>query len=67
VRAILYFSTLNTIVTDEPFSVIFLQSHQQHHAAPEVTFTIRSMLLKPKFKHLPLFKIIDFLRNAHVS
>jgi len=26
---------LNTIVTNQTFSVIFLQSHQQHHAAPE--------------------------------
>jgi len=34
---------LNTIVTDETFSVIFLQSHQQHHAAPEVSLTVRSM------------------------
>jgi len=51
---------LNTIVTDEIFSVIFLQSHQQHHAAPEVALTVRSMLLKRKFKPLPLFKIVDF-------
>jgi len=41
-------------------SVIFLQSHQQHHAAPEVALTVRSMLLKRKFRHLPLFKIVDF-------
>jgi len=27
---------LNTIVTNESFSVLFLRSHQQHHAAPEV-------------------------------
>ena len=27
---------LNTIVTDETFSVSFLQSHQQHYAAPEI-------------------------------
>jgi len=27
---------LNTIVTGETFSVIFLQSHQQHHASPKV-------------------------------
>jgi len=51
---------LNTIVTDENFSVIFLQSHQQHYAAPEVVLTVRSMLLKRKFRHLPLFKIVDF-------
>jgi len=36
------------------------QSHQQHHAAPEVSLTARSMLLKRKFRHLPLFKIVDF-------
>ena len=51
---------LNTIVTDETFSVIFLQSHQQHHAVPEVAFTVRSMFLKRKFRHLPLFKIVGF-------
>jgi len=37
-----------------------LQSHQQHHAAPEVAWTDRSMLSKRKFKHLPLFKIVGF-------
>jgi len=41
-------------------SVIFLQSHQQHRAAPEVALTVRSMLLKRKFRHLPLFKTVDF-------
>ena len=41
-------------------SVIFLQSHQQHHAAPEAALTIGSMLLKRKLRHLPLFKIVDF-------
>jgi len=51
---------LNTIVTDETFSVIFLQSHQQLHTAPEVALTVRSMLLKRKFRRLPLFKIVDF-------
>jgi len=40
---------LNTIVTDEMFSVIILQSHQQHHAAPEVALTVRGMLLRRKF------------------
>jgi len=45
---------------DETFSVIFLQSHQQHHAGPEVALTVRSMLLKINFRHLPLFKIVDF-------
>jgi len=40
---------LKRIVTDETFSVIFLQSHQQHHAAPKVAFIKRSMLLKIKF------------------
>jgi len=49
-----------TIVTDETFSVIFLQSHQQLHVAPEVALTVRSMLLKRKFRHLSLFKIVDF-------
>jgi len=50
----------NTIFTDETFSVIFLQSHQQHHAAPEVAFTVRSMLLKRKFRQLPFFQIVHF-------
>ena len=36
------------------------QSHQQHHAAPEVSLTVWSMLLKRKFRHLPLLKIVDF-------
>ena len=36
-----------------------LQSHQQHHATPEVALTVRSML-KRIFRHLPLFNIIDF-------
>jgi len=49
-----------TIVTNETFSAIFLQSHQQHHTAPEVALTVGSMLLKRKFRHLPLFKIVDF-------
>ena len=40
--------------------VATLQSHQQHHAAPEVALTIRSMLSKRKFRHLPLFKIVHF-------
>jgi len=48
------------IVTDETFSIIFLQSYQQHHAALEVALSVRSMLLKRKFRHLPLFKIVDF-------
>jgi len=52
--------SFNTIVTDETFSVIFLQSHQQRHAVPEVALTVRSMLLKRKFKHLPLLKNVDF-------
>jgi len=47
------------IVTDGTFSVIFLQSHQQHYAAPEAALTVRSMLIKKKFRHLPLFKIVD--------
>jgi len=50
---------LDRIFTDET-SVIFLQSHQQHHAAPEVALTVRNMLLKRKFRHLPLLKIVDF-------
>jgi len=37
-----------------------LQSHQQHHAAPEVALTVRSMSLKRKLRHLPLVKIVDF-------
>jgi len=45
------------IVTDDTFSVIFLQSLQQHHAAPEVALTVRSVLLKRKVRHLP---IVDF-------
>jgi len=48
------------MVMDETFSVIFLQSHQQHYAAPAVALTARSILLKRKFRHLPLFKIVDF-------
>jgi len=36
------------------------QSHQQRHAAPEVALTVRSMLLKRKFRHLPLFKTVGF-------
>jgi len=28
------------------FSVIFRQSHQQHHAAPQVALTVSSMLLE---------------------
>ena len=56
---------LNTIVTEETFSVIFLQIHQQHHAVPEVALTVRSMLLKRKFRHLPLFKIVDFAKKMH--
>jgi len=47
------------IVTDET-SVIFLQSHQQHHAASEVALIVRSMLLKKKLRHLPLFEIVAF-------
>jgi len=34
---------LNTIVTNEIFSVIFQQSHQQHYAASEVALTVRSI------------------------
>jgi len=37
---------LITIVAEETFSVISLQSHQLHHAAPEVALTVRSMLLR---------------------
>jgi len=37
-----------------------LQSYQQHHAAPEVALTVRSMSLKRKFIHLLLFQIVDF-------
>jgi len=51
---------LNTIVTNQSFSAIFLQRYQQHHAAPEVALPVRSMILKRKFRHLPLFKIADF-------
>jgi len=51
---------------DETFSVIFLQSDQQHHTAPDVALTVRNVLLKRKVKHLPLFKIVDFLKKAHV-
>ena len=53
---------LNTIVTDETFSAIFLQSHQQHHAAQEVALTVRSMLLKRKFRHFLLLKIFILLK-----
>jgi len=51
---------LNTIVMDDTFSIIFLQINQQHDAAPEIALTVRSILLKRKFTHLPLFKIVDF-------
>jgi len=44
-----------------------LQSYQQHHAAPEVALTVRSMSLKRKFRRLPLFQIVDFAKNAHAS
>jgi len=54
---------LKTIVTYEIFSIIFLQSHQQHHAAPEVALTVRSRLLKRKLRHLPLFKIVGFAQK----
>jgi len=37
-----------------------LQSHQQHHAAPEVALTVRSVLSKRKFRHLLWFEIVDF-------
>jgi len=37
-----------------------LQRYQQHYAAPEVALTVRSMLLKGKFRHLLLFQIVDF-------
>jgi len=47
------------IDTDETSYVIFLQSHQQHCAAPEIALTVRIMLLKRKFRHLPLFKAVD--------
>ena len=53
---------LYTIVMDETFSVIFLQSYQQHPEEPEVALTVRSILLKRKFSlsYSPLFKIVDF-------
>ena len=54
---------LNTIVTNETFCNFpstRLQKHQQHNAAPEVALTVRSMLFKINFRHLPLFKIVDF-------
>jgi len=54
---------LNTIVTNETFCNFpstRLQKHQQHNAAPEVALTVRSVLFKINFRHLPLFKIVDF-------
>jgi len=42
------------------FTSTRLQSHQQRHAAPEIALTVRKMLLKRRFRHLPLFKIVDF-------
>jgi len=36
---------VNTIAQEDTFSVIFLQSHQLHHPAPEVALTVRSVLL----------------------
>ena len=41
-------------------SKLKLKALIQHHAAPDVALTIRTMLLKRKFRHLPLFKIVDF-------
>jgi len=35
-------------------------NRQQHHVGPEVALTVRSMLLMRKFRHLPLFKMVDF-------
>jgi len=33
---------------------------------PEVALTVRSVLFKTKFRHLPLFKIVDFaLKCTH--
>jgi len=59
------FSTLLLrIVTCETFSVISLQSHQKHHAAPEVALTVRNVLLKRKSRHLPLFKVVDFAHKC---
>jgi len=46
------------------FCVIFLQSHQRHYAAPEVALTVRSKLLKRKFRYLPLLKIVDFAEKC---
>ena len=58
---------LNTIFRNETFRNFpptRLQSHQQHHAASEVPLTVRSMLLKRKFRHLPLFKIVGFAQKC---
>jgi len=42
------------------FSIYQTAKPQQHHAALEVTLTVISMLLKRKFKHLPLTRMVDF-------
>jgi len=50
---------LNTIFTNQTFCNFpstRLQSHQKHHAAPEVALTARSILLKRKFRHFSLLK-----------
>ena len=42
----LWYSWLSTLTIAH---VIFLQSHQQHHAASEVALTVRSMFSQRKF------------------
>jgi len=56
---------LNTIGTNENFSLVFLQSHQQHHAAPEVTLTVRSMLFLEKIQTFTIVKNGWFCLKMH--
>jgi len=41
--------------------VIFLQSHQQHHEAPQLAFTVRSIDI------CHCLKLLILLKNTHVS
>ena len=40
----------NMLVTDETFTVIFLQSHQQHHTASEVAINSKKHVIKEKIQ-----------------
>jgi len=57
---------LNTSVMNETFSVIF-----NLPSAPPCTtrshISSKKHVVKEKFRNLPLFEIVDFAKNAHVS